>query len=298
VINEADLSQMTPAERRNLARMLAEMDYPHPLLDLKLDRRRRIGVLFFAISCVVLAAWIVVLIMTLRREYVATHWRLAWVGFDFVLLAVFALTGWALWRGRQIVIAGLLITATMLCCDAWFDVILDLRTDDMWPSIASAVFVELPLAFMMLNAARRLIRMSALAAVCAGGVRLPLPSLWRLPLAFLPMVGGPGLPEGEPEDTAGERGGERANTARGSHEHPLGMLCQPGGTAPEPPRRRKSQCPPASPHLPGVVPFGHGHRLHRGNRGRRRHRELRAVHGSAAARDSRKPRAAPARVRP
>ena len=245
---------MTPAERRNLARMIAEMDYPHPLLDLKLDRRRRIGVMFFAISCVVLAAWIVALIMTLRREYVATHWRLAWVGFDFVLLGAFAMTGWALWRGRQIVIAGLLITATMLCCDAWFDVILDLRTDDMWPSIASAVFVELPLAFLMLNAARRLIRMSALAAVGAGGVRLPLPSLWRLPLASLPMVGGSGRPECERDDIARERD----ESAQGSHEHPLGTLCQPGGTAilhswgapaphppgPQNPRRRQSQCPP------------------------------------------------------
>jgi hypothetical protein len=212
VINEADLSQMTPAERRNLARLIAEMDYPHPLLDLRLDRRRRIGVLFFAIACGVLVAWIIVLIMTLRREYVATHWRLAWVGFDFVLLGAFALTGWALWRGRQIVIAGLLITATLLCCDAWFDVILDLRTDDMWPSIASAVFVELPLAFMMLNAARRMIRMSALAAVCAGGVRLPLPSLWRLPLASLPMVGGSWGPGLQPEDTAGERESEPENS--------------------------------------------------------------------------------------
>ena len=221
---------MTPAQRRDLARKLAEMDYPHPLLDLRLDRRRRIAVLFFAIACVVLVAWIVVLIMTLRREYVATHWRLAWVGFDFVLLAAFALTGWALARGRQIVIAGLLITATLLCCDAWFDVILDLRTDDMWLSIASAVFVELPLAFMLLNAARRLIRMSALAAICAGGVTLPLPSLWRLPLASRPMIGGSGplggdtsgLPGGEREDTAGERGSERENSVRGSHDHPLG----------------------------------------------------------------------------
>ncbi|HEX6451035.1 MAG TPA: hypothetical protein VF060_16415 [Trebonia sp.] len=222
MINEADLSQMTPAERRHLARLIADMDYPHPLLDLRLDRRRRIGVLFFAISCGVLVAWIIVLIMTLRREYVATHWRLAWVGFDFVLLGAFALTGWALWRGRQIVIAGLLITATLLCCDAWFDVILDLRTDDMWPSIASALFVELPLAFMMLNAARRMIRMSALAAVCAGGVKLPLPSLWRLPLASLPMVGGswgPGLRLGDTDtDVPGQRESEPENSEQVSSE--------------------------------------------------------------------------------
>lgn len=178
---------MSAAERRRLANMLAAIDYPHPLLDLNvsLNRRRRVAAVFSIIASVVLAAWIVVLVLTLHKDFTATHWRLAWVGFDIIELSGFALTGWALWRGRQIAIACLLITGTLLCCDAWFDVILDLRTGDMWISIASAVFVELPLAFLLLNAARRLIRMSALAAMGAGGVTLPLPSLWKLPLASL-----------------------------------------------------------------------------------------------------------------
>ena len=202
MINEADLRQMTAAERRQLADMLATIDYPHPLLDLNLNRRRRLGAIFSSIACVVLAAWIVVLLLTLHRSFTATHWRLAWVGFDVVELTGFALTGWSLWRGRQIAIACLLVTGTLLCCDAWFDVILDLRTSGMWLSIASAVFIELPLAFMLLNAARRLIRMSALAALGAGGVRLPLPSLWRLPLSSLYAPGFPG--HGHGDGAAGE----------------------------------------------------------------------------------------------
>jgi hypothetical protein len=189
VINEADLRQMTPAERRKLAHMISAMDYPHPLLDLRIDRRRKLGAVFFAVASVVLIAWIIVLVLTLHRHFTATHWRLAWVGYDFVELIAFAVTGWAFWRARQIVIAFLLVTATLLCCDAWFDVILDLGTSGMWLSVASAVLIELPIAFLLVNAARRLIRMSALAAVHAGGVRQPLPSLWRLPLASLPGVG-------------------------------------------------------------------------------------------------------------
>jgi hypothetical protein len=251
---------MTPAERRCLARQIAEMDYPHPLLDLNLDRRRRIGSVFFAIACVVLVAWIVVLIMTLRREYTATHWRLAWVGFDFVLLGAFAATGWAFWRGRQIVIAGLLITATLLCCDAWFDVILDLRTDDMWPSIASAILIELPLAFLMLNAARRLIRMSALAAVGAGGNRLPLPSLWRLPLASVigPMVDqARGLLEHDrPHEERSHE--ERSHEERPQEERPQEERPQedaPDGERPEP------DCAASGNHE-RQLPFGHDHRLH------------------------------------
>jgi hypothetical protein len=130
----------------------------------------------------VLVGWIVVLVFTLHRTYTATHWRLAWVGFDIVLLASFAATGWAFWRGRQIVIACLIVTGTLLCCDAWFDVILDLRTSDIWMSIASAVVIELPLAFVMFSVARRLIRLSALVALCQEGMTGTVPSLLRLPL--------------------------------------------------------------------------------------------------------------------
>jgi hypothetical protein len=180
VINEAELRQMTPGERRQLARMLAEIDYPHPLLDL--NRGRKLGALFSTIACIILVAWIVVLIFTLSKHYTATHWRTAWVGFDMVELIGFAVTAWAFRHGRQIVIAALLVTGTLLCCDAWFDVILDLGTKDMWTSIGLAAVVELPLAFLLLNAARRLIRVSALVAVAAPNGDVTLPSLWRVPL--------------------------------------------------------------------------------------------------------------------
>ena len=182
MINEADLRELSPGERRKLAHSLAVIDYPHPLLELNLRRRRKIGVLFSIIACTVLVGWIVVLVLTLGRNYTATHWRLAWVGFDIALLAAFAATGWAFWRGRQIVIACLLVTATLLCCDAWFDVILDLGSSGVWVSIASAVIVEIPLALVMFNAARRLIRLSALVAMSGAGDAAPVPSLWRIPL--------------------------------------------------------------------------------------------------------------------
>ena len=182
MITEADLRELSPGERRQLAHSLAVIDYPHPLLELNLRRRRKIGVLFSIIACTVLVGWIIVLVLTLGRNYTATHWRLAWVGFDIVLLGAFAATGWAFWRGRQIVIACLLVTATLLCCDAWFDVILDLGSSGVWVSIASAVIVEIPLALVMFNAARRLIRLSALVAMSGAGDAAPVPSLWRIPL--------------------------------------------------------------------------------------------------------------------
>jgi hypothetical protein len=188
VINEADLRELSPDERRRLANELCAIDYPRPVAGLNmpgLDRRRKLGVLISVVACLVLAGWIVILALTLHRNYTTTHWRLAWVGFDVAELAAFAATGWAFWRGRQIVIACLIVTATLLCCDAWFDVILDLRTSDMWWSIASALVIELPLAFLMFNAARRLIRLSALVALSEQGEQgepEEVPPLWRIPL--------------------------------------------------------------------------------------------------------------------
>jgi hypothetical protein len=79
------------------------------------------------------------------------------------------------------VIACLLVTGTaLLCCDAWFDVVLGLQTGGMWLSIASAVVIELPLAFL-LNAARRVIWRSALVAVSERRGEVDLASLWRIP---------------------------------------------------------------------------------------------------------------------
>lgn len=146
--------------------------------------------------CAALAGWIVVLTLTLHKSFHAHYWRGAWVGFDLIELTAFAATAWAFWRGRQIVIVCLLVTGTLLCCDAWFDVILDSGTRDVWGSLASAAFVELPLAFLMFNAARRLIRLSALVAVSEsaedddcespeGSRWVPqddLPPLWKIPL--------------------------------------------------------------------------------------------------------------------
>jgi hypothetical protein len=189
VIKESDLREMSAADRRQLARKLALIDCADPMLGLYISRRRRVGVLFSVIACAALAAWIIVLALTLHRSFHTHYWRGAWVGFDIFEFLGFAATGWALWRGRQIAIAFLLITATLLCCDAWFDVILDSGTRDIWGSLASAVFIELPLAFLMFNAARRLIRVSGLAAVRGAGAagysddeRRQLP-IWKIPLA-------------------------------------------------------------------------------------------------------------------
>jgi len=217
VIKESDLREMSPADRRQLARTLALIDCADPMLGLYISRRRRVGVLFSAIACAALAAWIIVLALTLHRSFHTHYWRGAWVGFDIFEFIGFAATGWALWRGRQIAIAFLIITATLLCCDAWFDVILDTGTRDIWGSLASAVFIELPLALLMFNAARRLIRVSGLAAVRGAGAlgysadeRRQLP-IWKIPLAGVEVAREKRAAQ---EGETGDRSGRKSHSDR------------------------------------------------------------------------------------
>ena len=215
MIKESDLREMSAADRRQLAHRLAIIDCPDPMLGLYISRRRRVGLVFSVVACVALAAWIIVLVLTLHRSFHTHYWRGAWVGFDIIEFFAFAATAWAFWRGRQIVIAFLLITATLLFCDAWFDVILDSGTGAIWGSVASAVFIELPLAFLMFNAARRLIRISALAAVSESG-----PSTWsveyprRLPIWKIPLAG---VEVGAREQRARRRGETRDRSGGKSH---------------------------------------------------------------------------------
>jgi hypothetical protein len=182
VIDEAELRRMTPDERRGLARALAAIDLPHPLLDPRVLRRRRFGLLLMAACCIGLAAWIAILILTLPGHYTSSNWRAVWVGLDIAELIGFAATAWAAWRQRQIVIFFMTITGTLLMCDAWFDLALSYGSSDFTTSILSAVLAEFPLAFIMFASARRLVRVTIQTLMQLTGTPGPVPPLWRVPL--------------------------------------------------------------------------------------------------------------------
>lgn len=193
---------MSLDDRRQLARILAHLeaegeDIPHADLhaltnpyqtDLRLRRQRRLGLLVSAGCCVILAGWIVLLALTLPVHFDARHWRAVWVNFDIFLFAAFLATAWAIWRERQILILLLAGLGTMLCCDAWFDVGTSLATSGIWISLLTAVFAELPLAFLAFAGARRLLRATVVAslrntALAASEVLDMIPAGTRGPMA-------------------------------------------------------------------------------------------------------------------
>jgi hypothetical protein len=146
MFDDEQLRELGHAERLRLIRALVALEKAEPAADGTVRRRRMVALAAIIVCCVILAAWIGVLAVTLPRYYRSGGWRGAWVGFDLAELAAFAATGWAAWRRRQVLIICLVVLATLLCCDAWFDVVLDARTSGFELSLLSAVVIELPLA--------------------------------------------------------------------------------------------------------------------------------------------------------
>jgi hypothetical protein len=175
------LRALNPAERQRLLRLLVDIereDGPRP----GTGRRWELLLIAIAGGCVGLAAWIGYLAVSLPSYYRAGSWRGAWVGFDVGLLAAFALVGWAAWKRRQVLIIALVVLATLLVCDAWFDVVLDTDSRGFWQSLGSALLLELPLALLAVAMARRLLHVTVGQVMRYEGLAGKVPPLWRVPL--------------------------------------------------------------------------------------------------------------------
>lgn len=149
---------------------------------------RHMRAVFLAVvtgSFLFLIPWIAYLSVSLPTRRTVANWRYAWVGFDVALIVAIGITALCAWRRLQIFIPWAVVTATLLCCDAWFDVVLDWNSDDLTGAIVTAVVAELPLAALLLYAARRMIRLTVAIAWRRAGRSGPVPPLSRLSLVVL-----------------------------------------------------------------------------------------------------------------
>jgi hypothetical protein len=189
MIDERAVRQLSESEQHQLMRLLVRLESERLPPAGRRSVRWDIALVVIMFCCLGLAAWTGWLAATLPHYYRTGTWRGAWVGFDIGLLAVFAATGWAAWRRRQLLIISLVILATLLVCDAWFDVVLDVESRQVWFSVASALLVELPLAALAALMARRLLRLSIGRIMSYEGAPGPVPPLRKIPL----LGPGPGL---------------------------------------------------------------------------------------------------------
>jgi uncharacterized membrane protein len=134
---------------------------------------------------VVLIPWVVYLALALPDHHPENAWNVAWVGFDVLLLLGLLATTWGAWRRRQFVVIACVFTATLLVCDAWFDISLDWGTPDETASMLSAFLVELPLAAYLFNAAMRIVRMTIRSALLIAGHPGPVPNFRKLSIGGL-----------------------------------------------------------------------------------------------------------------
>lgn len=93
-----------------------------------------------------LVPWTLWLTFSLPARHVTDDYDVAWVGFDVGLLAAFVATTLAAVRSSDILVPAASVTATLLVCDAWFDVVTASDGRHRVVAALEACFAELPLA--------------------------------------------------------------------------------------------------------------------------------------------------------
>jgi hypothetical protein len=176
IVSDAVIAAMSPAQRRDLIHRLErplEELVPPPTM----RRIRRIRVGLMVSGTIALIPWIIYLALTLPQTYVAHNWPATWVGFDILLVGFMAATAVLGILRRQVLLLTAFTSGVLLICDAWFDV-MTAGPDDLWVSVLTAVLAELPLAFLQITGALRVVRLTM--------TRLwlldPGMPLWRIPL--------------------------------------------------------------------------------------------------------------------
>jgi hypothetical protein len=101
-------------------------------------------------------------------------------------MLAFAATAWFGRRRRQIVITAFLVTATLLLCDAWFDVVLSWGSAEQPTAILTAIGGEIPFAVFLLTVYHRLVRALTAQIWRDRGRAGDPPPLRKLPLLLLP----------------------------------------------------------------------------------------------------------------
>jgi hypothetical protein len=178
VPGRADVQRWSVEERAQVARVLDEF-VDRPPRGTRTPRQRVLLLVVTCVGAVLLLPWIAYLAASLPRSHSVRAWNVAWVGFDVLLAVCFGITGWWLLQRRQVAILGLSVTATLLLCDAWFDVSLGWGSSEQLWAIVSAALLELPIAALMVASALRILKRSSVVVAQLRGQLNPPVSIWK-----------------------------------------------------------------------------------------------------------------------
>jgi hypothetical protein len=157
VLTDDDIAAMSVEQRRALIGRLAAASGHASASGRRRVGPREVHLAVLVVSAIVRAPWIAYLAATLPSDYTVHHWKLAWVGFDSLLMVLIVATLVLGFRRRLLSVPLGFTTGVLLVCDAGFDLLTSHRAG-IAGSAATAIFVELPLALLLIAEAVRLLR--------------------------------------------------------------------------------------------------------------------------------------------
>jgi len=108
-----------------------------------------------------LLPWTVWLYQTLPSRATADNWDVAWTGFDFAIAATLLATAIGALRRASWTQGVAASAATLLICDAWFDVLTSRTAHELEVALMMAILAEGPLALVCIWVARNADRVGA-----------------------------------------------------------------------------------------------------------------------------------------
>src|SRR3954452_9216500 len=115
----------------------------------------------FVVCSLALLPWTVCLYQTLPSRATADNWDVAWTGFDIAIAATLLATAIGALRRASWTQGVAASAATLLICDAWFDVVTSRTAHELEVALIMAFFAEGPLALVCIWVARNADRVGA-----------------------------------------------------------------------------------------------------------------------------------------
>jgi hypothetical protein len=115
----------------------------------------------FVVCSLAMLPWTLWLYQTLPSRATADNWDVAWTGFDIAIAATLLATAIGALRRATWTQGAAASAATLLICDAWFDVLTSRTAHELEVALVMAILAEGPLALVCIWVARNSERVGA-----------------------------------------------------------------------------------------------------------------------------------------
>lgn len=112
----------------------------------------------YGLLAVIIVPWTVYLAVTLPAHHLSRHWDVSWVGMDVAIAVLLVLNAVFSHLESKWLVLSATATTTLLCTDAWFDVMSAHAGLPFLQAFTSAAFIELPLALLTFIVALKVIK--------------------------------------------------------------------------------------------------------------------------------------------